>query len=371
MLREPMIPWQWRESVRSLLAAPSRLAARRRLEEVRCAGTEVPRCGFGGVLNDGRPIHGGAVKLLPLREAFPSDEREFNILYAVSSSQPRFAEDVFRWCRRQGIRIVWNQNGVGYPAWAGRESERFNAPMRRQRAMVDFVVYQSRFCEESAGVFLGPSSAPSQLLYNPVDTVRFHPAAGRRREGPVRLLAAGTHGTRDRVMNVLDAVEGLVKDGRDVELTVAGGFQWRSGEEDVRDQIRKRSLAGRVSRVARFSQSDAVGLYQSHEILVHPKYMDPCPTVVLEAMACGLAVVGSASGGMPEMVDGACGVLVPAPKDWEVRHTPSGDELAAGIVRVMEGLPAFSEAARRRAEDVFSVGPWVEAHRAVFLQLLG
>ena len=125
-----------------------------------------------------------------------------------------------------------------------------------------------------------------------------------------------------------------------------------------------------VRRLAKFSQSDAAGMYREHDILVHPKYMDPCPTVVLEALACGLPVAGSVSGGMPEMVDESCGVLVPAPRDWNERHTPGGVELAGAIEKIHANLESMSAAARRLAVERFSVEPWVEAHRRIFTNLL-
>lgn len=360
-----IVPWQIRESVRRLLAQPARRKALRRFRSIKASEGGI-RLGFGGVLDDGRPVHGGAVKLLPLREAFGGDERAFNVLYAVSSSQPAFAEDLFLACKEKGIRVVWNQNGVGYPAWAGRESERFNGPMRRLRGLSDFVVYQSAFCEESAARFLGECAIPSARLYNPVDTVRFRPREGPRGGGPVRLLAAGTHGTRDRVMNVLQAVHAL---GSEVSLTVAGRFQWRDGEADFEAEAKRFGI--RVKRVRTFSQADAAEMYRGHDVLVHPKYMDPCPTVVLEALACGLPVVGSATGGMPELVDDSCGRLVQGPKDWDVMQTPGPGELAGAIQTVLSELPSLAAGARRRAVERFSVGPWVEAHRGIFEKLAG
>jgi glycosyltransferase involved in cell wall biosynthesis len=326
--------------------------------------------GFGGVLDDGRPVHGGAVKLLPLRDAFSGDEQSFDILYAVSSSQPQCAADLFRRCRELGIRIVWNQNGVGYPAWAGRESERFNAPMRYLRSMADYVVYQSHFCQISAERYLGPSEVPSKILYNPVDLARFTPVAGMKGEVPLRILAAGTHGTRDRVFSVMEMLALLRRGGVEAVMTVAGKFQWRNGEDDFRREVRRLELGGLVNRVAQFSQEDAAALYQGHDLLVHPKYMDPCPTVVIEAMACGLPVVGSASGGMPEMVPDTCGVLVPAPLDWDRRHAPRGEELASAVTTVRPHLSSMSLAARRHAEARFSVKQWVEDHRRIFQRLL-
>jgi glycosyltransferase involved in cell wall biosynthesis len=328
------------------------------------------RLGFGGVLDDGRPVHGGAVKLLALRDGFAGDEREFSILYAVSSSPPKFAEPLFKVCRERGIRVVWNQNGVAYPAWAGREGERFNGPMRRLRAMADFVVYQSRFCQQSAHRFLRECDKPSEILFNPVDTDRFSPNPEKRNDGPLRLLAAGTHGTRDRVINALEALALLRKSGSAAVMSVAGSFQWKNGEGDFHECVRGLGLEGVVTRVTKFSQADAAELYRSHDILVHPKYMDPCPTVVLEALACGLPVVGSASGGLPEMLDSTCAALVPAPEDWDRRHTPCAAELADTIEKVAAGLSEMSAAARSRAVERFSVQPWIEAHRRIFLNLL-
>ncbi len=365
-----LVPWQARERIRSLLEFPERSAARKKFARIRCAGGL--SVGFGGVLDDGRPVHGGAVKLLPLRKAFGGDEEAFGIVYAVSSSPPQVAADLFARCRQCGIRIVWNQNGVAYPAWAGRESERFNAPMRKLRDAADFIVYQSEFCKSSAEKFLGPCATPSEILYNPVDLEVFSPDRAKTFSGaPLRLLAAGTHGTRERVISALEAICELRRGGIEAVLTVAGRFQWPRGEKDFAKEIVRLGLQDAVRRVVRFSQSDAPALYRAHHLLVHPKYMDPCPTVVLEAMASGLPVVGSRSGGMPEIVSPDCGVLIDAPHDWDNGHTPSGSQLAAAVAGLLPNLAEFSLAAHRNAETRFDVGQWIEAHGRVFRGLMG
>jgi len=325
--------------------------------------------GFGGVLDDGRPIHGGAVKLLPLCAAFGGGEAQLNILYVVSSSQPRFAGDLFGLCRGRGIRIVWNQNGVGYPAWAGEEGERFNGPMRRLRAMADFVVYQSEFCRVSADKFLGPFAGASEILYNPVDCGVFVPCERVTRES-LRLLAAGTHGTRDRVIPLLDALLELRRGGIDASLTVAGGFRWKNAELDFALEVARKGLNSVVRRVMNFSQSDAPELYRRHDVLLHPKYMDPCPTVVLEALACGLPVVGSHSGGMPEIIPESCGVLVACEEDWDVRHSVSAQDLAGAVSEIFPRLEEMAAAARRHAVETFPVDRWVKDHARIFRGLL-
>ena len=363
-----LIPWKIREGFHFLLNLPNARA----LHEARSAilRSENLVIGFGGVLDDGRPVHGGAVKLLALRDELPCDERKFSVLYAVSSSPPQCAEALFKLCRARGIKILWNQNGVGYPAWAGRESERFNRPMRRLREMANFVIYQSRFCEESAHRFLGPCNAPSEILFNPVDVKKFQPSSSLASGRPLRLLAAGTHGTRDRVIHVLEMLAILRREEIDAALTVAGSFQWPNGEFDFQSQVARRGVQNHVHRIARFSQVDAVSLYTSHHVLIHPKYMDPCPTVVLEAMACGLPIIGSASGGMPELVSEECGVLGPSKLDYDRLHTPTGEELADALKKALPLLPEMSAAARANAVARFSIGPWVDAHRRIMEHLL-
>lgn len=60
------------------------------------------------------------------------------------------------------------------------------------------------------------------------------------------------------------------------------------------------------------THQEVVGLFNSARVVVVPSvWSDPCPTVVLEAMAAGRPVVGAASGGIVDMVvDGRTGLLV-------------------------------------------------------------
>ena len=363
------LPWQLREGMRSVLEHPARLRARREFSRIRRTLGADPAPGFGGVLEAG-PVHGGAVKLLPLREAFGGSEAEFNILYAVSSKQPRFAADLFARCKKSGLRIVWNQNGVGYPAWAGSESERHNRPMRALRAMADYVIYQSEFCRVSADKFLGPCGLPSEILFNPVDLEKFRPPEHRPTPRPLRLLTLGTHGYPERVFSAIHCLDELRRGGVDSSLTVAGRFQWKSAEAQVSGLIQRLGLDEHVTVLPAFSQDEAARLYRSHHIVIHPKYMDPCPTVAVEALASGCLIVGSRSGGMPELVGPDCGVLVGAAMDWSRLITPSGAELAEAVQTLLPHLESASRSARQRAENLFDSRKWVARHAEIFARLL-
>jgi glycosyltransferase involved in cell wall biosynthesis len=364
------LPWQIKEALRQVVSTPERMARRRVWRGVRRHSSRDPHLAFGGVLDGAGLVHGGAVKLLALRHAFPSNESDFNLLYLVSSAQPPFARDLVRLCKERGIAFVWNQNGVGYPAWAGREAERHNAPMRELRALADFVIYQSEFCRTSAEKFLGSWTGPSLTLLNPVDLQAFRPPARPLPERPLRLLAMGTQNYRERVFSTVDCLAVLRKNGVDAALTIAGRLQWIGAEADVSGHVAKLGLTDAVTIFPAFTQEEAIRLYQGHHLVLHPKYLDPCPTVAIEALASGLPVVGSASGGMPELIPTDCGRLLPAPVDWEKLITPDGGELAVAVAEMLPRLPDFSAAARRHAVDAFDSRKWVEAHRGIFQSLL-
>jgi glycosyltransferase involved in cell wall biosynthesis len=356
--------WGWMEE-------PARHNFQRKLAQIAIPPRRgQPAVNYGEKLGADRAgiVHGGRVKLRHLAEEFPTAAEDFNLLYLVSSAPPKFALDLVAWAKARGVKFVWNQNGVAYPAWYGARSEELNAPMRALRQQADFIFYQSEFCRQCAERFLGPVTAPAEIAFNCVDTVQFHPVPPPSVD-VVRLLAAGSHYESYRVISVLETVAELVRRRVAVELHLAGRLTWDGAEAEVAEKIRALSLTQHVRRTAAYRQEDAPALYQAAHILLHPKYKDPCPTVPIEAMACGVPVIGSASGGMPELVAPETGVLIDVPESWEQNHWPAPEAMADAVESIMERWPEYRAAARAHAEVHFSKEAWLAKHRRVFHEL--
>jgi glycosyltransferase involved in cell wall biosynthesis len=313
----------------------------------------------------GDPVAGGMVKFQRLQAAFPNRPRDFNLVYLGSSTLPLDWRMVLRLAARRHARVVVNQDGVAYPAWAGERTERLNARVRELLAAADHVVYQSAFCKRAADEFVGEPRGPWEVLPNAVDTRAFAPADRPPERGPV-LLLAGDQTQAYRLETALRTLALVARHEPDARLLVTGSLV-EDGGRRVLDEL---GLAGRVELTGRYAQRDAPALYRRAHLLLHTKRNDPCPNVVLEALACGLPVVHSASGGVPELVGEEAGVGVPDEGSWERDVPPDPEALAAAVDTVLESLDRYRAAARARAVRRFDLGPWIERHRELFSTLL-
>ncbi len=110
-------------------------------------------------------------------------------------------------------------------------------------------------------------------------------------------------------------------------------------------------------------RAELVAVLAASTVFVCPSVYEPLGIVNLEAMAVGLPVVGTATGGIPEVVDdGVTGLLVPIDQADDGTGTPLDPDrfvadLAAALTQVVTDparAAAMGRAARQRVEDHFA-----------------
>jgi glycosyltransferase involved in cell wall biosynthesis len=191
-----------------------------------------------------------------------------------------------------------------------------------------------------------------------VDTDSFTPQgpAAPRGDRP-RLLVIGRLVARKGIGDVLAALA-LVPDA---ELVVVGGpspdeLAADASAAEVRGQAAALGLADRVRLVGRADRSEVSAWIRSADVVVCAPWYEPFGIVPLEAMACGVPVVGTAVGGLIDtVVHGRTGLLV-APRCPEQLAAALADLLAdparrsrmgaAGRARVV-GAYDWREVARK------------------------
>jgi glycosyltransferase involved in cell wall biosynthesis len=144
-----------------------------------------------------------------------------------------------------------------------------------------------------------------------VDSVLFHPLPERSLLGKRQILCVGRlHDPRKNVGLLLEAYARLPDSMKaSTELLLAGAF---GPPISFWDRAETLGLGGRVRYVARPDQMELASLYRNAAIFSLPSDEEGFGVVILEAMASGVPVVSTRSGGPDGIItDGKDGFLVP------------------------------------------------------------
>lgn len=227
--------------------------------------------------------------------------------------------------------------------------------------------------------------AKVRVIHNGIDVERWHPV-----QDEAFLQSIGLDPARPSVVFVgrITRQKGLpylLQAARllppDVQLVLcAGAPDTPEIMAEVQDGVRllQQSRDGVIWIERMLPREELSAILTAATTFVCPSIYEPLGIVNLEAMACGAAVVGTATGGIPEVVaDGATGRLVPIEQLQDGTGTPVDPEryvadLAAVLTEVAmdpERARAYGEAGRARARDDFSWAAIAETTRALYAEL--
>ncbi len=317
-------------------------------------------------------VGGPFVKLERMNRFFPNHPRDYNLVYGVSGTN--LPQKVLERATRKGIPVVCHMNSCWHPAYADDFNEKNRLLQVLHNQYADFVVYGSRQAMQGAERYLGPLHSEYEIIYNAVDTEHFSPAPDPE---PVTtrpsILATGLHQFRHRLEPLIQAMPLIARDIPDVELVIAGRLVPGEGifdcGSDTIHSLIKQSGFSRVRMIDSYSQQEAPEIYRAASVLVHLKHMDWTPNVVAEAMACGVPVVHTGNGGVPEIVDDA-GVSLEIETDWDQIRVASPAAVAVAVVAALKQQNTLSLRARQIAEEKFDLSQWIDRHRKIFTSLL-
>jgi phosphatidyl-myo-inositol dimannoside synthase len=191
------------------------------------------------------------------------------------------------------------------------------------------VITVSKFSRRQLVETLGVDADRIEVVPNGID-VRFAPGGGdrvRQRHGlgdrPVALYLGGLK-RRKNLPLLLDAWREVANARPDARLLIAGGGSLETG---LRRRVVALGLGDGVVFTGRIAEAEKVGYYNAADLFVSPSSLEGFGFTVGEAMSCGLPVVVSDRGALPELVmDGEGGFVC--------RHDDPG-ELARRILLLL------------------------------------
>ena len=174
------------------------------------------------------------------------------------------------------------------------------------------VIVSSMFVARELGHALGGNCV---AIPPGVDETAFAPKLGDTPSDA--LLYVGSLSSTTPYKNVpllLQAVHDLVGRYPAISLAVVGDGDMSTAYAARADEL---GISDRVAFRGRLAGQELVEAYRRASVLALPTLFDSAPTVLVEAMACGIPVVSTTVGGIPELVEsGVEGLLVP-PADLE------------------------------------------------------
>jgi glycosyltransferase involved in cell wall biosynthesis len=275
--------------------------------------------------------------------------------------------------RRNKIKIVQRLDGLNWiqrVRWAGlRYTVRAiygNANLAFiRRRLADHVIYQSRFVKGWWEDWYKPAGVPSSVILNGVDLSRYTPQGLHERPSVhYRILVVEgslAGGQNYGIFNAVSLANTLAKKHK-IELMIVGRVDRRTKNK------LKYQTAFRLQFMDTLPREQIPWLMRSSHVLYSAEVNPPCPNSVIEALACGLPVVGFDTGSLSEIVQGESGILVPyGTNHWRLEK-PDIPSLAQAADQVLDEQTRYRTAARDRAEEAFDVDTMVEEYLKVLLK---
>lgn len=242
---------------------------------------------------------------------------------------------VLQWAAARGLPTMYTEH-VTLDEWGGPRDDTSVSAMREHAGVIACVSERSR---DSLHAVLG-DDVPVAVVRHVVEVAG--PMRPPSTEGPLHLLCAARLKPYKGIDVLLHAVARARSAGADLKLTIAGD----GPERQWLDELAWTLGLTDVDFLGAVAPASVSTLMRDADAIVLPSRGEGLPVALVEAMACGRAVVATRSGGNAEVVeDGETGLLVDPERP---------DQLADALLQLSNDRPLVArlgETARQAWRD--------------------
>jgi glycosyltransferase involved in cell wall biosynthesis len=297
----------------------------------------LPALGWTPLLTSRR--RGRASRVADMLWTAASRRREYDVAHVDV-----FSGDAFAWAEAAawvlgacGRPWVATLRGGALPDFAARRAGRVRRLLARARA----VAAPSRYLEREMSAY----RADIRVVPNAIDVARY-PFRLRAKPSP-RIVWLRAFHAMYRPADAPRALARLAGEFPDARLTMIGPDKGDGSLDATRRAAAELGVADRLEIVPGVPKAEVPERLSRADVFLNTTGVDNVPVSLVEALACGLCVVTTSAGGIPDLVrDGHTALLAP-PDD--------PDALAAAVRRALAepGLAARLSAGARRDAEAF------------------
>jgi glycogen(starch) synthase len=214
------------------------------------------------------------------------------------------------------------------------------------------VQFASRYLKQAALEANRPVRQ-AEVIHWGVDVNRF--PFNETAHEPRRLLYVGQVTLLKGVHTVVEALKLIVERpcNRSTTLTIVGGPDY---DDRIHKLVSSLGLESNVRFTGLIPRDQLPAIYREHDVLLFPSVWDePFSITLLEAMSSGLAVVGTATGGSPEILKDEINALIFPKEDAEA----CADQIAR-LIKDPELFERVRRNGRRTVEEDFRLETMVD-----------
>ena len=198
--------------------------------------------------------------------------------------------------KKKGGKIIQRLDGVYYPSKHGEEYIELNKDIKEIRnSLADIVVYQSEYSKAQCEAMLGELiDRETHIIINGTDKSVFYPSDHIKEElNEIRFITTGNFRNADMIEPVIKALD-LLKSKYKFKIITIGQIT----NEKIKHFF-DRPYVEIVDNLDQISLSDEL---RKADFFIYSHLNPPCPNSVIEAVSCGVPVVGFKSGAMEELL---------------------------------------------------------------------
>jgi len=232
--------------------------------------------------------------LIKVKYPFIEDKNNYkeadSVFFPIS-----YNKRILNYFKNNGFPIIQRLDGVYYPSKHGIKYLYYNREIKLDYLKFsDFIIFQSKYSRLECFTIMGEIPKDKyKIIYNGTDKAVFYSIDKNFDRDKIIFTTTGSFRSRDMIEPAVLALDRL-NEKYNIEFKVIGPI--------INSEVRKLTNRGYIRCLGKMNKEEIAKELQATDIFIYCQLNPPCPNSVIEAISCGLPVVGFDSGAMKELL---------------------------------------------------------------------